>query len=372
MRVALRSIEESGQHLLALINDILDLSKIEAGRLELEFRPVALSAVCESALRLVRQGVQKKSLHLFTRFDSRQEHILSDERRLKQILVNLLSNAVKFTPDGGDIGLETSIDEEKKEIQIVVWDTGIGMRKEDIDRLFKPFVQLDSSLSRPYPGTGLGLSLVLKLVELHGGGIFVETEPNQGSRFSITLPWRPVALEDYAKWAQSATRKVSKPAPQEPAPAQNSGNLDPRLPDRDHPPLSASADKDRFKGRVIMIADDNELTLTTLTDFLVSRGGEVVQARNGSEAVDVASGRSPDVILMDIQMPVMDGFEATRRIRANQSLSSVPIVTLTALAMLGDRERCLEAGATEYLSKPVNLDRLAQTIQDVLSEGRPE
>jgi PAS domain S-box-containing protein len=368
MRVALRSIEESGQHLLALINDILDLSKIEAGRLELEFRPVSLQAVCESALRLVRQSVLKKALRLSTRFDPNLDHILSDERRLKQILVNLLSNAVKFTPERGEIGLETQIDAENKMIHLTVWDTGIGMRKEDIERLFKPFVQLDSSLSRPYPGTGLGLSLVMKLVELHGGGIMVDSEPNQGSRFTINLPWRPVDAEDYSKWVQSATRKGFKPEPV--STPHKSADTQPAKSDPLRTPPAPVPLHSTLKGVVILIAEDNDLTLNTLTDFLISHSAEVIQARNGSEAVELTRGRCPDVILMDVQMPVMDGFEAIRRIRAEMIPCDVPIITLTALAMIGDRERCLKAGATEYLSKPVNLDHLVQTIQAVLSEVR--
>jgi CheY-like chemotaxis protein len=249
-------------------------------------------------------------------------------------------------------------------IRLIIWDTGIGMRKEDIEHLFKPFVQLDSSLSRPYPGTGLGLSLVMKLVELHGGGIKVDSEPNHGSLFTITLPWRPVDPLDYSIWVQSATRKLVKTEP----PTAPRGTADTQTVQTD--PATTAPLHTTLKNLVILIAEDNDLTLNTLTDFLVSHSAEVIQARNGAEAVEIAHRRCPDIILMDVQMPVMDGFEAIRRIRTETSACAAPIITLTALAMIGDRERCLEAGATEYLSKPVNLNLLIRTIQAVLAAGR--
>jgi CheY-like chemotaxis protein len=206
-------------------------------------------------------------------------------------------------------------------------------------------VQLDSSLSRRYEGTGLGLALARRLTELHGGGISVESEVGKGSRFTVSLPWQPVL--PYGQ----------EPASQEGALAT--------------PELKAAPDHVPGTQALILLAEDDEDNITTVLDYLESRLFEVVVARHGVEAIARAREARPDLILMDIQMPEMDGLEATRRIRADRvaQVASVPIIALTALAMPGDRERCLEAGANVYLSKPVSLRRLADVIQTQLSEG---
>ncbi|MEW5959384.1 MAG: GAF domain-containing protein, partial [Chloroflexota bacterium] len=180
---SMNSIEESGRHLLDLINDILDLSKIEAGKLELDLAPLSIQAVCQSSLQFIKQSATKKQLGIFSTYDESVTTLVADERRLKQILVNLLSNAVKFTPDGGQIGLEVRDAPDRQMVNFVVWDTGIGIAQDDIRHLFQPFVQLDSRLARQYTGTGLGLALVRRMVEMHAGGISVESEVNRGTRF---------------------------------------------------------------------------------------------------------------------------------------------------------------------------------------------
>ncbi len=187
---AVRSVEESGRHLLALINDILDLSKIGAGKLELSITPVDVESVCQASLRLLNQAAHKKHLKVSTMFDSTITTIHADERRLKQVLVNLLSNAVKFTPKGGKIGLDVEGDPKKHVVHFTVWDTGIGIANKDIERLFQPFVQLDATLSRRYEGAGLGLSLVSRILDMHGGSVSVESEVGKGSRFTVSLPWK--------------------------------------------------------------------------------------------------------------------------------------------------------------------------------------
>jgi PAS domain S-box-containing protein len=187
---ALRRIGESGHHLLAIITDILDLSQISTGRIELDIGPVAVESVCQAGLRFINQEVQKKRLTLSFEFDRVVTTIRTDGRRLKQALVNLLDNAVKFTPEEGKIGLEVEGDPENRVVRFTVWDTGIGIAKEDMNRLFQPFMQLDSSLSRKYEGTGLGLILVYRIVDLLGGGVSVESEVGKGSRFTILLPWK--------------------------------------------------------------------------------------------------------------------------------------------------------------------------------------
>jgi len=335
-------IEESGRHLLALINDILDVSKIEAGKLELTVGPVAIEPVCQASLGIVRQLARKKRQTLSLNLDERVQAIQADARRLKQILVNLLDNAVKFTPEGGAIGLEVQADEEREAVHFTVWDTGIGISAENMSRLFKPFVQLDSRLSREYSGTGLGLVLVQRMAELHGGSVTVESEVGKGSRFTVSLPWRPARVEA-AEERAGEVREVE---------------MEPSVRMADLPEIR------------ILLAEDNEDNIYLISDYLRHRGYQVVVARDGAEAVERALEVCPHLILMDIQMPRVDGLEAIRRIRLRQELAGVPIIALTALVMPGDRERCLEAGADDYLSKPVGLKGLMHTIEKYLSAAR--
>ncbi len=193
-RRSIRSIEESGRHLLELINDILDLSKIEAGKITLELQSVAVAELCQSCIRMVHSTAFKKRLTVHTSIDPALTTIIADQRRLKQIIVNLLSNAIKFTPADNKIGLEARADVLAQEAHFTVWDTGIGIAKEDQSRLFQPFVQIDSSLTRQYEGTGLGLMLVTHLTSMHGGRVTLDSIPDQGSRFTVTLPW-PLASQ---------------------------------------------------------------------------------------------------------------------------------------------------------------------------------
>jgi CheY-like chemotaxis protein len=294
-----------------------------------------VAPVCQSSLRLVKQLAQEKRLKVAMTLDSKVTVINADERRLRQILSNLLTNACKFTPEGGEFGLEVVGDVEAEAVRFTVWDTGIGIAQRDMERLFKPFVQLDSGLSRRYGGTGLGLALVRRLTELHGGGVSVESKgiPGRGSRFTVSLPWA------------TATKSVPEDLPGARSYAPNAE------------PFLASP--------LVLLAEDNEGNIAAVADYLQSRGLRVIIARNGSEAVARAKEEKPDLVLMDIQMPEMDGLEATSRIRSDaiEVVATVPIIALTALAMPGDRERCLKAGANGYLSKPVSLRRLAREIK---------
>jgi len=268
--------------------------------------------------------------------------IQADERRLKQILVNLLSNAIKFTPEGGQVGLEVKGDAAQEVVRFIVWDTGIGISSEDMKRLFQPFVQLDSSLAREYVGTGLGLSLVSRMTELHSGGVSAESEVGQGSRFTVSLPW-PQATDTAQKTEQPTPEVISD----DPSPVQ---------------PVQISS-----QSPLILLAEDNEDNIKTILEFLEIQGYRITIARNGHEVIDRAKEEKPHVILMDIQMPGMDGLEATRHLRTDTDFSTVPIIALTALAMPGDRERCLEAGANDYLSKPVSPKQLVKTINNYLN-----
>ncbi len=189
-RQALRNIIDSAQHLLSLINDILDLSKMGAGKFSLDIGPVEVKALCESSLQMVSQIARNKKVSLHFENDSRVQLIHADGRRMRQVLVNLLGNAVKFTPPGGSVGLEVHGDLEEKVVRFIVWDTGIGINRETMQRLFHPFEQGEQGLMREYDGTGLGLALLHRMVELHGGSIAVESEPGRGSRFTVALAWQ--------------------------------------------------------------------------------------------------------------------------------------------------------------------------------------
>ena len=331
-------IRANGEHLLGLINDILDVSKIEAGKFELQSEVLVVNDICRSSLNFIMQQAAQKSIRVEYPVMSGTLSIAADPRRLKQILVNLLNNAVKFTPEKGSVKLEVKADARAGQMRFLVMDTGIGITPEDLQKLFHPFVQVDSRLSRLYEGTGLGLTLVKKLVEMHGGTIEVQSEPGKGSCFSFLLPWEQV-IQDH----------VSQDLPN-----SETGEHDKK------PDVRALA-----HGR-ILLAEDHESNLMTIEDFLKSRGYEVFSVHDGREVLSKIEEAAPDLILMDIQMPNMDGIEAASRLRADPRYAAIPIIALTALAMTGDRERCLAAGMNEYLSKPFRMNDLIQIIEKFL------
>ena len=339
-RKSIRTLEESGEHLLALINDILDLSKIEAEKLTLNLNTVSVNDVCQACLRMTKEAAFKKQIRVATTLDYAIDTIQADERRLKQILVNLLSNAVKFTPEGGSIRLEVNGDAEHGVIDFSVRDTGYGIAKEDMKHLFEPFVQVGGTLNRAQEGTGLGLSLVYRLAEMHGGSVSVESLVDQGSCFTISLPWQAYMPDN-----SSLSEMGPLPTAREPESA---------LIDNIH------------TSAVILLADDQETTTHFLFDYLTTLGYQVIVARDGVDAVEQCQAKHPNLILMDIQMPVMSGLNAIREIRADTDIAPIPIIALTALAMPGDKKRCLSAGANDYLSKPVNLKKLVTAIEALL------
>lgn len=336
---AVASIEKSGRHLLELINDILDLSKLEARQVALEMEECSASDIGQASLQFIKSMVAKKNI--LVDFDIQPESISlrADPRRLKQMLINLLSNAVKFTPDGGKVGLLIRADRDLKRILFTVWDSGIGIRSEDMGKLFQPFVQIDSSLGRQYSGTGLGLVLVQKAARMHGGQVVVESTFGEGSRFTIELPWQTggtaVAMED-----DKSERKAMQ--------------------------IDSEAGDEGFA--LILLAEDNRDNIKVVSGALRRKPWRLILAEDGVRAVEQATIHKPDLILMDVQMPKMDGLTAIRRIRANEDrqLAEIPIIALTALAMNGDRERCLLAGADDYISKPVNFKELYQKIETLL------
>jgi PAS domain S-box-containing protein len=351
-RKALQTIESSGTHLLELINDILDVSKIVSGQITLDYAPTSITHLCQSSLTFIKQQAHQKRIQVHPKLQQNLPDLFVDERRIRQVLINLLNNAVKFTPEGGSITLEVGrhkrLDSHAEEsnvdlkefLEIKVIDTGIGIAAEDIQKLFKPFIQIDSALNRQYEGTGLGLALVKQLVELHGGQVGLTSELGVGSCFSISLPYAPnTALSP-------ETIPSNQPDVTSPLEAPNTV---------------------KSQAPLILIAEDNESNVMTISSYLTAKGYRLLLAGNGEEAIAKAISAQPDLILMDIQMPVMDGLEATKQIRQIPSLVNVPIIALTALAMTGDRDRCIGAGANEYLSKPVKLKELTTIIQQLLA-----
>ncbi|EIJ42682.1 PAS domain S-box [Beggiatoa alba B18LD] len=334
----LRHINESGQHLLALINDILDLSKIEAGKVQLLLDTTNIDELCQSCLTFIKQQAEQKGLKVHFQADPDASTIYADQRRLKQILLNLLSNAVKFTTDGGEIGLEVKRDTEKQAIHFIVWDRGIGIDQKDMPLLFKPFTQIDSRLSRQYEGTGLGLVLVHRLTELHGGSITVESAKGNGSRFTISLP-APVE-----KWCAHVQHAQETALPKGGEKTVSIADTNP----------------------LILVAEDHLNNIMVVIDYLVAHHYRVKVARTGTEALERLQEERPDLILMDVQMPGMDGLEATRQIRLNPQYTDLPIIAMTALTMPGDREQCLTVGMNDYISKPFSLKQLLNLIQQYL------
>ncbi|QDU38483.1 Autoinducer 2 sensor kinase/phosphatase LuxQ [Maioricimonas rarisocia] len=330
----------NGRHLLELINGILDLSKIEAGRLQIE------SIVCHPA-RLVRDAsdllqlqARQKGLELKLDLDkSFAAPVVTDPTRVRQILLNLMGNAIKFTPSGRVIirGKQQIRDDGAPWLVIDVIDTGIGLDKEQVKRLFQPFEQADTSTTRRFGGTGLGLSVSRRLAELLGGDLTVESSPGEGSRFTLAIP----------------VTFAEQPARVEPEPATA-------------PTVSAS-----WSGRRFLVAEDGQVNQHLLRYRLSQRGGEVDVVEDGKAAVHQVltaeeTGDGYDLVLMDIEMPEMDGHQATRELR--RSGFRKPIIALTANAMSGDRERCLQAGCDGYLTKPIDWRRFEDIIQSQLKQ----
>jgi len=332
-------VEEAGRHLLALLSDILDLARIGAERLSLASDACGLREVCESALSMVRAEARKKGIEVVLRGPEQAVRFVADTRRVRQVLVNLLSNAVKFTPAGGSVELSGSADGEAELVRIEVRDSGPGIAPEDLPKLFQPFTQLDTRLAREHSGTGLGLALVRSLAELHGGRAEVESEPGRGSLFRVVLPWRrPLARGSGAHAAM----------PAEPMPVSDRGGTAP--------------------ARILLVEDD-DANRSILAEFFRTRGHRVDEAATGPEALDLAASSPPDLVVLDVQLPGMDGFEVLARLRSGPG-GGPPVLALTALAMAGDRERVLAAGADAYLAKPAPLALLGREIDGLLARGR--
>jgi PAS domain S-box-containing protein len=337
----LRTIKQSGNHLLTLINDILDLTKIEAGRLRIDRGPCSPEGIAADVVESMRPRADAKGLMLALETDPQvPATIQTDAVRLRQILINLLSNAIKFTRSGGvRLQIRPGLGpEEDPSLQFAVIDTGVGMSEAEVGRLFEPFYSSHAGTAAE-SGAGLGLAISRRLAELIGGKIDVRSRPGEGSGFTLTLPVGAMGQ------AERSSPGAIPPVESDPG---------------DSPPPHGSP----IGGR-ILLAEDNEAIRHLIALRLQQCGTEIAVASNGREAVDLAlaaqeAGRPFDWILMDVQMPVLDGYEATRELRGRDYRR--PIIALTAYATAENREECLRFGCDDHLSKPVDWDRLVRVL----------
>ncbi len=362
-REYLETIRSSGEALLLIINDILDFSRIERGKIDLESRPFSLQSCIKEAIGLISPLAQEKGLDIRYSEDGQiPDAICADEARLRQVLVNLLSNAVKFTKQG-EVEVRAKakalpLPAELFEIQFSVRDTGIGISGETAGRLFRPFSQADASTSRKYGGTGLGLAISKRLVELMKGRIWFESVPGRGSTFYFTIRAnscpRPAAPLPAAQPAREESRPACTPS---------EGGLEERVKEE----MNGQMKEQRQPGDLkILLAEDNAVNQRMAILMLRKLGYHADSVANGIEVLSALDRQPYDLILMDVQMPEMDGLEATREIRRRWGKNSPKIVALTAHAIAGDREKCLLAGMDDYISKPISLLDLKQAIEKVL------
>ena len=340
---AATTIRKNGKYLLHLINDILDLSKIEAKKIDLEWIDYSPQSIVADVVSLVQVRADAKGLSLETQIHGPiPETIHSDPTRLRQVLINIVGNAVKFTETGSvQINLRL-LDEphEEPQLQFDVVDSGIGMSADAMDNLFNPFTQADNSTTRRFGGTGLGLTISQRLMQMLGGEISVRSSAGQGSTFTLTVPCGPL---DDVRLIHAVEERI----------------------DRQVEASDENADDPALDNCRVLLAEDGPDNQRLISFLLKKSGAEVVIAENGQVAVERAlesqeASSAFDVILMDMQMPVLDGYSATRQLR--EQGWSRPIIALTAHAMQGDRERCLAAGCDEYLTKPIHKAALLETV----------
>ncbi len=329
----LEKTDQSAKNLLRIINDILDLSKIEAGKLDIEEVEFSIKEIASEldtifAVKIQEQGI---SLKIETAQDI-PDRVIGDELRTKQILLNLVGNAIKFTREGGITIYTEKIAEDEKSVQIKfsVSDTGIGMTQEQIDGLFMPFAQADTSTTRKYGGTGLGLAISKNLAEIMGGSIHVQSEPNKGSTFWFDVSLgkiKPVEKPNNETSAQSEAQITENPT-------ESQINTAKTLP--------------------ILLVEDNNINQLIAKELLKMKGYTVEVSNNGQEAVEMILKGSYGAVLMDIQMPIMDGLCATKAIREMEEYKNLPILAMSAHAMTGDKEKSLEAGMNDHIVKPID------------------
>lgn len=344
----LRTIKKNGDHLLEIINDILDLSKIEAGKMPSKVVRCSPTEVVADVISLLQVRADTKAIALSAEYDGPlPEAVFTDPNRLRQILFNIVGNAIKFTEIGSVRLTVKYLDHltQGPRLQFSVTDTGVGICKEHVSLLFRPFAQVNTSTSRQLDGTGLGLAISKRMAELLGGDVTVESVLGQGSTFTLVID--PGDLTDVPTLS---IEHLAKTKDQSPLPSTK----------------AAKADNGRpLEGHRILLAEDGPDNQKLISFLLEKAGAKVVTAENGQVAYDRAmlshSAETPfDVVLMDMQMPVLDGYAATRKLRSHEYRG--PIIALTAHAMAEDRQKCLDAGCDEYDTKPINRERLISLI----------
>lgn len=324
----LNIIQSSGKHLLALINDILDLSKIEADQLEVRWEKVYVPELCQNVLALVKEKAGNKGLKLTLELDPQVKFFVADSLRVKQMLLNLLFNALKFTTTG-TVGLEVKLHDSF--IHFTVWDTGSGISPEHLALLFQPYFQIPSSSVTQHEGTGLGLVVTRKLAEIHGGSVEVESGVNQGSRFTIILPVRQNGEVLIGEDEENEKEKFSV-------------SFAPSI------------------SREVLLVEDDFPNGKLMQIHLGKLGYQVTWVKNGDEMWAALAQKQPAVILMDVCLPGPNGLDLVKQLREKSPYQQIPIIAQTAMAMTGDRSICLAAGVNDYISKPIDLNLLANLV----------
>ncbi len=333
-REFLSDIRDSGEHLLALINDILDLSKIEADKLEVHRQDADVLELVRDSLTMLRPQADKKGIHLEMRCElPGLAHV--DPRLVRQVLVNLLSNAVKFTPEGGRVEAEARF--EGADLVVAVTDTGIGISEDDQEKIFHEFYQVDGSYARRYQGTGLGLALVRRMTSLHGGTVTVRSRSGHGARFLCVFP------------DAKRHRAIAEPSPRRSGEARQAASA---------PGVAC----DPVRGSTVLVVEDNPVNRKLARNVLRSRGYRVLEADTGEEGIEIARRERPHLILMDLQLPGLDGVEATRRLKADPVTRAIPVVALSAHAQDVDEARARDAGCVGFIAKPIRLSRFPQQV----------
>jgi two-component system, sensor histidine kinase len=339
----LELVKISGDILLVIINDILDLAKIDAGKMTLEESPVMIKDLSQVILNTFAVKVSEKELHLgLTVAENVPETLLGDSVRISQVLFNFVSNAVKFTPPNGKIQLSIRVDHEDEKfcyVEFAVIDTGIGIPKDKIDSVFAPFVQTSNDTARIYGGTGLGLTIVKKIIDLMNGKVAVESEFGTGTRFSAVIPMR--------KYMQDPGAEKAKPAPKD-------------------EPLHHDLINTTLR---VLLADDNAINRLLVQTVLAQYNVKITTVENGRQAFEAVEQFDFDIILMDIMMPEMDGYEATQAIRrlGDESKKNIPIIALTAVVTNSVAVKCGEMGMNGYISKPFDSNELYRMMLDLIA-----
>jgi len=310
----LDNIYNSGRHLLSLINDVLDLTKIEAGRMDLVYEEFGVESAVREVLNVLRSLAIKKDIEIASIVEPSDTILIADKNKFKQVLYNLLSNAIKFTPPSGRVTVQARAEDQL--LRIAVQDSGIGIAKELQHKIFGAFYQVQSASNREYPGTGLGLALTKKLVELHGGSIDFESADEQGTTFTVQLPLRP-------------------------GPS---------------------------KRNRVLVVEDNPSNLDLARMVLEGNGFAVDTASNGQEGLEKARHLRPDLILMDMQLPGVDGLAVTRQLKADPATADIKVVALTANALKGSEEQALAAGCSGYIAKPIELKKFMLQVTNFLEK----